>query len=149
MSAIGLIDCANKTEIRGETGKSGVFYMAVGEEGLWKLEYSNDTNVRLTRLTAPGITVYRMGLGLGTPAGDYYKDSKAVYFNGIVEGQYGFYRTLDEGKSFERLNTDRQMFGEINSIDGDCRTFGRFYLATGSNGVKYGDEILAELSGRP
>lgn len=145
----GLIDCANKTEIRGETGKSGVFYMAVGEEGLWKLEYSNDTNVRLTRLTAPGITVYRMGLGLGTPAGDYYKDSKAVYFNGIVEGQYGFYRTLDEGKSFERLNTDRQMFGEINSIDGDCRTFGRFYLATGSNGVKYGDEILAELSGRP
>ena len=101
------------------------------------------------RLTAPGITVYRMGLGLGTPAGDYYKDSKAVYFNGIVEGQYGFYRTLDEGKSFERLNTDRQMFGEINSIDGDCRTFGRFYLATGTNGVKYGDEILAELSGRP
>lgn len=144
----GLIDCANKTEIRGETGKSGVFYMAVGEEGLWKLEYNGDTNVRLTRLTAPGITVYRMGLGLGAPAGDYYKDSKAVYFNGIVEGQYGFYRTLDEGKSFERLNTDRQMFGEINSIDGDCRTFGRFYLATGSNGVKYGDAILAELSGR-
>lgn len=134
----GLIDCANKTEVRGETGKSGVFYLAVGEEGLWKLEYSNDNGVRLSRLTAPGITVYRMGLGLGAPAGDYYKDPKAVYFNGIVEGQYGFYRTLDEGKTFERLNTDRQMFGEINSIDGDCRTFGRFYLATGSNGVKYG-----------
>lgn len=134
----GLIDCANKTEIRGETGKCGVFYLAVGEEGLWKLEYNNDSGVRLNRLTAPGITVYRMGLGLGAPAGDYYRDPKAVYFNGIVEGQYGFYRTLDEGKSFERLNTDRQMFGEINSIDGDCRIFGRFYLATGSNGVKYG-----------
>lgn len=134
----GLIDCANKTEIRGETGKCGVFYLAVGEEGLWKLEYNNDNSVRLNRLTAPGITVYRMGLGLGAPAGDYYRDSKAVYFNGIVEGRYGFYRTLDDGKSFERLNTDRQMFGEINSIDGDCRIFGRFYLATGSNGVKYG-----------
>lgn len=136
----GLIDCANKTEVRGETGKSGVFYMAVGETGIWKLEYCSETDkVSLTRLTASGIIAYRLGLGLGSPEGDYYRDSKAIYFNGIIEGQYGFYRTLDECKTFERLNTDRQMFGEINSIDGDCRVFGRFYLATGSNGVKYGD----------
>lgn len=138
----GLIDCANKTEVRGETGKSGVFYMAVGETGIWKLEYCSETDkVSLTRLTAPGVTAYRMGLGLGSPEGDYYRDSKAIYFNGSIEGRYGFYRTLDEGQTFERLNTDRQMFGEINSIDGDCRVFGRFYLATGSNGVKYGDMI--------
>ena len=136
----GLIDCANKTEIRGETGKSGVFYLAVGETGIWKLEYRKEKDsVSLRRLTAPGITAYRMGLGLGSPEGDYYRDGKAIYFNGVVEGQYGFYRTLDEGKTFERLNTERQMYGEINSIDGDCRVFGRFYLATGSNGVKWGD----------
>ena len=30
---------------------------------------------------------------------------------------------------------------KLNSIDGDCRVFGRFYLATGSNGVKYGEPI--------
>ena len=98
--------------------------------------------IRLTRLTAPGITAYRMGLGLGAPGGDYYRDAKAIYFNGIIDGEYGFYRTLDEGAGYERLNTDRQMFGEINSIDGDCRHFGRFYLATGSNGVKYGEMQL-------
>lgn len=187
----GLIDCANKTEVRGETGKRGVFYLAVGAGGLWKLvydrekdetqqgqpyihetdetqqgqPYSRETDetqqkpephrvsfgeggrtcyngLSLTRLTAPGITVYRMGLGLGTPSGDYYRDAKAIYFNGIIDGQYGFYRTLDQGGTFERLNTDRQMFGEINSIDGDCRTFGRFYLATGSNGVKYGEQTV-------
>ena len=151
----GLIDCANKTEVRGETGKSGVFYMAVGETGIWKLEYhaaedrsaeggrpgsaEAGNGIRLTRLTAPGITAYRMGLGLGAPGGDYYRDAKAIYFNGIIDGEYGFYRTLDEGAGYERLNTDRQMFGEINSIDGDCRHFGRFYLATGSNGLKYGE----------
>jgi len=150
----GLIDCADKTEIRGETGKSGVFYLAVGKEGLWKLEYDRAgdgtgkgaegkapgrNGVTLTRLTAPGVTVYRMGLGLGAPGGDYYRDPKAIYFNGIVAGQYGFYRSPDECKTFERINTDRQMFGEINSIDGDCRIFGRFYLATGSNGLKYGE----------
>ena len=136
-----MIDCANKTEVRGETGKRGVFYLAVGDGGLWKLVYDREKDgISLTRLTVPGITVYRMGLGLGTPSGDYYRDAKAIYFNGIIDGQYGFYRTLDEGRTFERLNTDRQMFGEINSIDGDCRIFGRFYLATGSNGVKYGEQ---------
>lgn len=153
----GLIDCANKTEVRGESGKQGVFYMAVGEGGLWKLEYHPEEDgstaakdpgkakygngIRLKRLTKPGITVFRCGLGLGAPGGEYYRDPKAIYFNGIIDGEYGFYRTLDEGRSFERLNTKKQMFGEINSIDGDCRIFGRFYLATGSNGLKYGDAV--------
>ncbi|MCM1056085.1 MAG: endoglucanase [Firmicutes bacterium] len=137
----GLIDCANKTEVRGETGKSGVFYLAIGAEGLWKLVYDRN-GVSLTRITAPGVTVYRMGLGLGRPGGDYYTEPKAIYFNGVIDGEYGFYRTLDQGGSYERLNTDRQMFGEINSIDGDCRTFGRFYLATGSNGIKYGQQAV-------
>lgn len=138
----GLIDCANKTEVRGEAGKSGVFYLCIGAEGLWKLTYQKDEDqMELRRLTAPGVSVYRMGLGLGTPGGDYFKDSKMVYFNGIVDGSYGFYRTGDDGKTFERLNTDKQMYGEINSIDGDCRTFGRFFLATGSNGIKYGEMV--------
>lgn len=137
----GKIDCADKTEIRGEAGKSGVFYVAVGREGLWKLVYDKkDDEVRLCRLTVPGVKVYRVGLGLGMPGGNYLCDAKAIYFNGCVEGEYGFYRSTDDCETFERLNTDRQMFGQINSIDGDCRVFGRFYLATGSNGLKYGQE---------
>ena len=48
---------------------------------------------------------------------------------------------IARGMTFERLNTDKQMYGEINSIDGDCRTFGRFFLATGSNGIKYGEMV--------
>ena len=135
----GLIDCANRTEIRGETGKTGTFYIATGQGGLWKLIYTPDKDtVTLRRLSAEGDAIYRMGLGLGAPDADYYKDNKAIYCNGIIDGEYGFYRSLDDGESFERLNTDRQMYGEINSIDGDCRVFGRFYLATGSNGIKYG-----------
>lgn len=139
----GLIDCANKTEVRAETGKQGVLYMALGKDGLWKLEYDSDTDViKTARLSKEGDSVYRMGLGLLSPDSDYYEDNKAVYFNGIIDGEYGFYRTFDEGKSYERLNTDRQMYGEINSIDGDCRVFGRFYLATGSNGLKYGTQVV-------
>ena len=119
-----------------------MFYLAIGQEGLWKLCYEEESDtVTLKRLTAEGISVLRMGLGLGRPGGDYRKEPKAIYFNGTVEGQYGFYRSLDDGRTFERLNTSRQMYGEINSIDGDCREFGRFYLATGSVGLKVGREV--------
>lgn len=137
----GRIDCANKTEVRGETGKSGVFYIATGRGGLWKLVYDKAADqATVYRLTKEGDEVYRVGLGLGSPDGDYYKDPKALYCNAKLDGVYGFYRTLDEGKNFDRINTEKQMYGEINSIDGDCRVFGRFYLATGSNGVLYGEE---------
>ena len=137
----GLIDCANKTEVRGETGKQGVFYIATGKGGLCKLEYNCDTDiVKVRKLSKTGDIVFHMGLGKLSPESVYYKDNKAIYFNGFIDNVYGFYRTFDDGKSYERINMDRQMYGEINSIDGDCRVFGRFYLATGSNGVKYGME---------
>ena len=139
----GMIDCANKTEVRGETGACGVFYMALAQHGLWKLIYDKEQDsVKVTRLSKDGDTVFRMGLGVGRPNGEYYTEPKAIYCNAIIDGEYGFYRSLDEGKTFERLNTAQQMYGEINSIDGDCRVFGRFYLATGSNGVKYGEPIM-------
>lgn len=34
------------------------------------------------------------------------------------------------------------MFGDINSIDGDKRVFGRFFIATGSRGVIYGEACV-------
>ena len=132
-----LIDCANKTEVRGEAGRTGVFYAALREDGLWKLTIQD--SFRATRLTKEGDLVYRMGLGLGRAGGDYERDPKAIYIAAELDGDYGFYRTEDEGASFIRLNTDRQMFGEVNSMEGDSRTYGRFYIATGSRGVLYGE----------
>lgn len=137
----GLIDCADKTEIRGEAGKTGVFYIAIGKGGLWKLTYDTVADyVVMQCLSKEQDVIYRVGLGLGSPQGDYMRDAKAIYCNGIIDGEYGFYRSLDDGKTYERINNNKQMYGEINSIDGDCRVFGQFYLATGSNGVKYGME---------
>ncbi|MBQ8639814.1 MAG: endoglucanase [Lachnospiraceae bacterium] len=141
----GKIDCANKTEVRGESGRSGVFYLALNEGGLWKLIYEKNTDsVKIKRLTKEGDAVYRAGLGIGSPKADYFRDSKAVYLNGRIDGVYGFYRTCNDGETLERLNTEKQMYGEINSIDGDSREFGRFYLATGSNGLLYGEPVKEE-----
>lgn len=141
----GLIDCANHTEVRGEAGKSGVFYLSLGQHGLWKLicDVENKT-WSSRRVSAPGDSVYRVGLGLGRKDGCYEKEQKAIYCNGVIDGSYGFYRSLNDGESFERINQDHQMFGEIISIDGDCRCFGRFYLATGSRGLICGE--LTETS---
>lgn len=135
-----LIDCANKTEVRGETGKQGVFYMALGTHGLWKLHYdAQKDDISVMKLSKEKDIFYRMGLGLIRPDGDYYKEDKAIYTAAVLDGIYGFYRSVDDGRTFVRLNDDKQMFGEINSMEGDSQVYGRFYLATGSRGVLYGE----------
>lgn len=133
------IDGANGTEIRGEAGRTGRFLMALGVHGLWTLDYA-DGRFLATRLSAEGDQVFRAGYGLGEPGGDYITGHKAIYLNGVISGEYGFYRTQDDGATYTRLNTDRQMYGHIISIDGDCRNFGQFYLATGCYGLLYGKE---------
>ena len=59
----------------------------------------------------------------------------------VIEGEYGFYRTTDDGQTFVRINDANQMFGQPNSIDGDSRVYGRFYVATGSLGLVYGEPV--------
>lgn len=136
---LAIIDCANKTEIRGECGKQGVFYLALREHGLWKLIIdAHAGSVKATRMGKESDVFYRVGLGLKDENASYYTDDKALYVYAQIDGMYGFYRTLDEGISFVKLNTEKQMFGDINSIEGDSQVFGRFYIGTGSRGILYG-----------
>lgn len=146
--SFGLIDCADRTKIRGEAGKEGVFYMAAGSCGLWKLFFDTEHReriplgkgrVRARRLTREGEAVFCVGLGLLHQDRDYRKDDKALYICGIIQGVYGFFRSFDDGKTWEKLNGESQQFGDINSIEGDSRKVGRFYIATGSFGLKYGE----------
>lgn len=138
----GLIDCANKTEIRGEAGKEGVFYVAVASFGLWKLKIDADKKtVSAVRITKEGESVFRAGLGLLREGGSYLAEDKALYICGVIDGIYGFYRSFDDGRSWEKINDEYQKFGDINSIDGDSRSFGRYFIATGSFGVKYGEPV--------
>ncbi|MGN0435462.1 MAG: endoglucanase [Wujia sp.] len=137
---VGLIDCNIGADIRAESGKAGVFYVALGDKGLWKY-FIEASGVRTVSLTGKGDSVYRVGLGIISPESDYLNDDKALYVCGIIAGQYGFYRSFDDGATWEKINNDSQMFGLINSIDGDCRKYGRYFIATGSFGLKYGEVI--------
>lgn len=143
----GFIDCADKTEVRGAAGEEGTFYLALGTEGLWKYRYdAGQDTVSCIRLTVRGDHCLAMGLGLGREDGAYIGERKAIYLCGVIGGEYGFYRTLNEGKTYQRLNTADQMYGQIISIDGDKRKFGRFYLATGNRGLLYGEETEKEAA---
>lgn len=138
----GKIDTANKTEIRGVSGEEGTFYLALGSDGLWKYRYDREKDcVTCIKLTGKADSCFRVGLGIGRAGGSYAEEPKAIYLCGRIDGEYGFFRTINEGKTFVRLNDENQMYGEINSVDGDKRVFGRFFIATGSRGVLYGEEI--------
>ena len=140
-SDFGKIDVANGTEVRGVAGEQGLFYMALGNAGLWKYQYDSETDaITCTKLSYDGDTCLRMGLGVGHKGGSYIGEPKAIYMCGVIDGEYGFYRTFDDGATYERINEANQMYGEINSIDGDKREFGRFFIATGSRGIVYGCE---------
>lgn len=127
-----LVDCINKTEIRALRDTSGVFYLALGAEGMWKLEAdAKGGTVELKKLSGEGDCVFRLGLGA----------KNSIYISATVNGQYGFYRTEDEGKTAIRINDSHQMFGEINSMCGDGRKYQRVYVATGSRGILYGEPV--------
>ena len=93
------------------------------------------------RLTRDREIIYCVGLGVRTRSGNYLGEDKAIYIAGTIAGEYGFYRSFDDAATWERINTKKQMFGHIISVDGDSRSFGRFFLATGSRGLVYGEPV--------
>ena len=101
-----------------------MLYLALNRFGLWKMQYEKGAgSLTLKRLTREGDAVFRFGMGLLREGGSYLTEDKSFYICGIIDGRYGFYRSLDQGRSWQRLNTDRQMFGDINSIDAALAAF--------------------------
>lgn len=91
----------------------------------------------LACLTAPGDYARCVGLGRGY-AQEKNGDCVILYIAGRIGGTYGFYRSQDRGRTWERINSGRQMFGEIRAVCGDRREAGVFYLASGSRGLLCG-----------
>ncbi len=130
------IDSAQRHEIRAQSGAPGVLWMALEAHGLWRIRWEPETGLfGGDRVSRAGDTVYRVGLGKSASG----SASPALYISATLGGTYGFYRSVDGGASFDRINTARQMYGDIRSIAGDPRTFGRVYIATGTCGVLWGE----------
>ena len=60
---------------------------------------------------------------------------------GNVSGVYGFYRSINGGASWTRINDDAHQFGAINALAADPNIYGRIYLGTAGRGIIYGDNL--------
>lgn len=133
---LGGIDGYNIAEIRAESGRAGVVWIAFGEGGLWRITFKKEKiSAVFEQISKAGDKIFRQGMGMPAPDSKFH----TIYVNGIIDGSYGFYRSLDEGKSWQRINHEKQMYGDIRGITGDPRCFGRFYIASGSRGVLWGE----------
>src|SRR5690606_35855513 len=135
------IDGWQHYEIRVESGCEGVIWMAMVQDGLWRITYDRTQDAFAGgRVSAPGDTIKR--IGLGKPAAG--SNVKTLFTSGTIQGTYGFWRSHDGGAEWLRINDDKTQFGDIRSISGDPRVFGRIYVATGTRGVVYGDPVKEE-----
>lgn len=136
-----LIDTADKTCVKFAAGEKGVAYISIRNHGLFRFVYSEaEDSIALTKLSNENDYIYRMGLGIGE-SGNYFEPGKAIYVVADIDGVYGFFRFLDEGKNYVLLSEDNQHYGEINCLDGDCREFGKFYFGTGGRGLFYAEPV--------
>ncbi len=135
---LGGMDGRMPAEIRAESGKTGIVWISTGEKGLWKVEFNKqEKRASFNRVSAEGDHIFRQGMGKEAAGSQV----KTLYVNGIIDGEYGFYRSFDEGKTWQRINNEKQMFGDIRTICGDPRCFGRFYIGTGTRGVLWGQPL--------
>jgi len=79
--------------------------------------------------------IHGFGFGKAAPGRSY----PALYLVGTVKGQPGIFRSIDEARTWTRINDDKHQWGLVLQIAGDPRIYGRVYVGTHGRGVFYGD----------
>jgi photosystem II stability/assembly factor-like uncharacterized protein len=99
------------------------------------LTFANPTGtVLFARL--PGVTeIHAIGFGKAAPGRTY----PALYLAGTIHGQPGIFRSIDEARTWTRINDDQYQWGLVLQIAGDPRIYGRVYVGTHGRGVLYGE----------
>ncbi|HEY5328995.1 MAG TPA: chitobiase/beta-hexosaminidase C-terminal domain-containing protein [Acidobacteriaceae bacterium] len=135
----------------------GLFVSPAAEGDLWTTSYngtnhSTDSGSTFTPVLSYPNVVYAMGFGAAAAGASY----PAIYIVGTLNGDTGcvsandvadgfatstncIYRSVDEGKTFVRINDFDHQYSNANMIVGDPRVFGRFYLGTPGRGIIEGD----------
>ena len=125
-----------KISVPGEGRIRAVF----GHEGdIWitsssGLYHSTDTGKTITKISNVTLS-YNIGFGKAAPGKKY----PALYIVGKVNNVYGFYRSIDKGVTWSKLNDNMHQFGWVDLISGDELVYGRVYIGTGGRGIVYGE----------
>lgn len=115
-------------------GKEGLVYAPCGTNGL---QVSTDHGATFTPVS--GISgCEAVGCGKGKKDGEY-----VLYVYGSYDDFVGFYRSLDEGKTWQLLSDAHHQYGGPGNgqfIEGDQNVYGRFYMSSIGLGIIYGEE---------
>lgn len=128
---------ANRGDSRG--GQDRIYAMPGREKDLWIAAY--DGLYHSTSLEGYDFkaldkvrTIYAFGYGKEAPGSDY----PSLYLIGVVNGQYGFFRSDDAARSWVRINDDAHQYGLVLHICGDMQEHGRIYVGTHGRGIVMG-----------
>lgn len=102
-------------------------------DGLYHLDLGKDTPVNMDLTTesfSQVRTIYAFGFGKGVTA-----DYPSLYLIGVINGQYGFFRSDDAAQSWVRINDDAHQYGLVLHIIGDMQEYGRCYIGTHGRGI--------------
>jgi photosystem II stability/assembly factor-like uncharacterized protein len=75
-----------------------------------------------------------VALGKAAPGASY---PAAVYVVGVMNGQWGVYRSDDGGANWTRFNDDAHQFGGIGVMAADQNLYGRIYVSGTGRGLFY------------
>ena len=88
----------------------------------------------------PGVEeIHAFGFGKAAPDQAY----PALYLVGTVLGVPGIFRSIDQARTWTRINDEQHQWGLVLQIAGDPRIYGRVYVGTHGRGVIYGDPIAS------
>ena len=109
------------------------------------LSYTTDAGDTWTNIAA---VQYASAFGFGKPIGG--QSYPAVYIYGEVNNQYGIWRSVDQGVSWDLASQyPLGIYDHVNAVSGDMNISGRVYVGFGGNGFAYGDSSAVGTIGTP
>ena len=118
-------------------GHSGDLWFAAWD-GLYHVGIAPEAHAQCSDLCGKDVQeVHAFGFGKAAPRHNY----PAMYLVGTVRNQPGLFRSIDEGRTWTRINDDQHQWGLVLQVTGDPKRFGRVYVGTHGRGIFYGDPV--------
>jgi len=127
-------------------GRAGHLFFTSGQQGnprdpnpSPKAAFMRSTDAGVTWSAVPDVKeVYTFGFGKPASEGAY----PTLLIAGWVRGDYGIWRSIDEGRSWKRLGPEYALdsLDTVKTIDGDKDGSGRVWIGFGGSGYAYYDD---------
>jgi hypothetical protein len=114
-------------------GIEGDVWFASGYNGLYHSVNSGASFTQVSGIDA----AYKVAFGKEAGGATY----PATYIQGRVSGVYGFFRSIDGGSTWVRINDNAHNFLGIRAFAADPKVFGQVYLGTSGRGLVYGTDL--------